>query len=75
MPARLRYTVLYAAALQVFGPNHSCTESLETVLKDGKQTEAGDDDPIADLSGAERSELTERYEQIMCSLPVARIAA
>jgi len=70
MPARLRYTLLYAAGLQIFGPKHSFTKSIETILRDG-----GEGDPVSNLSNAERSELEKRYEQILRSLPVDRIAA
>ena len=71
MPARLRYTILYAAGLQIFGSNHSFTKSVETILRDGEAS----NDPMSDLSDAERSELTGRYDEIMRSLPVDRIAA
>jgi hypothetical protein len=75
MPARLRYTLLYGAGLQVFGPNHSFTKSVETLLKDGKPSDAGEADPVDGLSSAERSEIVSRYEQLMSRLPVDRIAA
>jgi hypothetical protein len=74
MPTRLRYTVMYAAGLQVFGPDHHFTKLVEGRLTDGTAS-GSDGDPVGDLSDAERSELLERYDQIMRSLPVDPIAA
>ena len=75
MPARLRYTVLYAAGLQVFGTGHRFTKSIETILKDATSSGDGEDNPMDGLSYAERSELLERYDQILLSFPVDRLAA
>lgn len=75
MPVRLRYTVMYAAGLQAFGPNHSFTKSIERILRAGTSSGADQDNPMDNLSDAERSELLERYERIMRSLPVDRLAA
>ena len=75
MPARLRYTVMYAAGLQVFGTDHRFTKSIETILKDTTSSGDGDDEPMDGLSDAERSELMKRYNQIMLTLPIDRVAA
>jgi len=75
MPARLRYTVMYAAGLQVFGTDHSFTKSIEIILKDATVSGDGEDDPMDGLSDAERSKLIERYDQIMLSIPIDRLAA
>jgi len=67
VPDNLRNTLLFAAALQVFGPGHELTSQLEASVR--QRNWAPIDDQITQLDQDDREQLLARFQVLMCQLP------
>ena len=68
MPDNLRRTLLFASALQVLGPKHDFTVTMERLLS-GSVDEA-EDDAVDRLPKDEQDVLLNRYRALVSDLPM-----
>ena len=68
MPDNLRRTLLFASALQVLGPQHDFTVTMERLLT-GSVDET-EDDAVDRLPEDEQVILLDRYRSLVVDLPV-----
>ena len=68
MPDNLRRTLLFASALQVLGPKHDFTVTMEQLLS-GSVDET-EDDAVGRLPRGEQDVLLDRYRALVGDLPM-----
>ena len=68
MPDDLRRTLLFASALQVLGPKHDFTVTMERLLS-GSVDET-EDDAVDRLPRGEQDVLLDRYQALVSDLPM-----
>ena len=68
MPDNLRRTLLFASALQVLGPQHDFTVTMERLLSGS--VDDTEDDAVNRLPKGEQGILLDRYRTLVGDLPM-----